>query len=613
MATKHQTREFLCQAIWDYIHTFEARGVNIDSLVKDLPLSLAELKTPNCWTDWETGMQLHERVEQLAGGYDGMDQLVIETIPVSMSRFYGYFSKSLSPEFFYHVVITIFGPRSFPMLDPRLESVGKHKLKVTLRIPEDARPAEAFFRSAASVYRELPTICGCERATVEETVSSHEAEFIVSIPEYRSLFTRLAHFFSQDNREKLLVEMMRQQAEIQENFAKLQAAHKELEITTAQLRTAQKFETVGKLIGGIAHDFNNSLTIILSCSELLSQQSLDEDSTRFVKNIKSAVLKSSQLTQHLLAYSRRQILHPKVIDINELLDQLKPMVGSAVGEGIDFSFILSSDLGRIRVDPIQFEQVVINLILNAADAMNSSGKVTVETSNVDFEHDIELSHGRLDAGSYILIAVTDSGVGMEQDQLIQAFDPFYTTKDKGTGLGLAMVQGIIEQSSGGIAVYSEKHVGSVFKIYLPRVDEPAEAWVVEEEQLNDVSGSETILVVEDEPALLDLLSTTLDNHGYQVLVARNAKEALTITQRQSVDLVVSDVILPGLSGTELVELIREREPNMPIVFMSGYTENALLHRGELSGGQSLLAKPFSTNKLLLAIRLPLDKSRAPFQ
>ncbi len=377
-----------------------------------------------------------------------------------------------------------------------------------------------------------------------------------------------------------------------------------------QLRQSQRLEAIGQLAGGVAHDFNNLLTIINSYSEML-QQSLGKDNPlqEDLKEIRDAGDRAASLTRQLLAFSRKQVLEPKILDLNIVVANLEKMLQRLIGENIEFADICQPDLGLIEADPGQIEQVIMNLAVNARDAMPTGGKLTIETANVNLGEEYANSHKGVTPGRYVMLAVTDTGVGMDEETRSKIFEPFFTTKErgKGTGLGLSTVYGIVKQTGGNIWVYSEPGRGTTFKVYLPFVEkEPQTA--ASERQPVALKGTETILVVEDEEAVRRLVCRTLERNGYTVLSASNGKDALAKFEHYDapIHLTITDVIMPQMSGRELAERLSTIKPEIRILYVSGYTDNAIVHHGVLDSDVSFLQKPFEPETLLGKVRQILD-------
>jgi PAS domain S-box-containing protein len=379
-----------------------------------------------------------------------------------------------------------------------------------------------------------------------------------------------------------------------------------------RVRQANKMEAVGQLAGGVAHDFNNMLTIIAGHGDLLAEDStLTDDQRRSIEQIRQACIRASSLTAQLLAFSRRQVMQPKVLNLNDVVANMEPMLRPLVGEHITLFTVLSPGLGHVRADPNQLEQVLINLTMNARDAMPDGGTLTVETGGCDLDED-GISRQRLDArpGRYVSLRVADTGVGMDEDTLARIFEPFFTTKPKGkgTGLGLSTVYGIIKQSGGSIGVRSRPGQGASFTIYLPRVEEPACAEITDTESPGAFEGTETVLVAEDEPGVRSLVHASLRLKGYTVLEAGNGTEALALAERHSgpIHLLLTDVIMPQMNGRELSERLKARRPGLKVLFMSGYTDDAVLRHGVVTEDLQFIQKPFTPSALAGKMRTVLD-------
>jgi len=383
-----------------------------------------------------------------------------------------------------------------------------------------------------------------------------------------------------------------------------------------QLRQSQKMEAIGSLAGGVAHDFNNLLTIIkgnsqLSLMELKAGDPLREN----IEQVEKAADRAAALTRQLLAFSRRQVLETKVLDLNTILRDLDKMLRRVIGEDIELVTLLAENLGTVKADPGQIEQVVMNLAVNARDAMLKGGKLTIETANVDLDEVYARSHVAVTPGRYVMLSVSDTGVGMPPEVKEHIFEPFFTTKEKGkgTGLGLSTVHGIVKQSGGNIWVYSEPGQGTAFKIYLPRVDElPEEAGekVVQKEL---PGGGETILVVEDEEKVRQVTVQILTKNGYTVLEASHGDEARQICEQHGgpIHLIMTDVVLPGMNGRELAECLVSSRPGAKVLYMSGYTDNAIVHHGVLDKGVNFIQKPFTIDGLTKKVRKVLGKDPKP--
>jgi PAS domain S-box-containing protein len=389
-------------------------------------------------------------------------------------------------------------------------------------------------------------------------------------------------------------------------------AEERMESLQEQLRQSQKMEAIGRLAGGIAHDFNNLLTIIKGYSQL-SLIELKEDTVlkRNITHIHTATDRAADLIRQLLAFSRRQILEMKVLDLNTILINLHNMLRRLIGEDIELVTLLAEDLGRVKTDLGWIEQAIMNLVVNARDAMPSGGKLTIETGNIDLDEAYVGGRVGVTPGRYVMLSVSDTGVGMTSEVTERLFEPFFSTKDKdkGTGLGLSTVYGIVKQSGGDIWVYSEPDKGSTFKIYLPRVDEPLEERT--EKPLDDefLRGSETILLVEDEEEVRKLAVRVLERQGYKVLAARDGEEALRICEqhRDPIHLMLTDVVMPGMNGHEVAKRLESFHPETKVLYMSGYTDNAIVLHGVLVKGVHYIQKPFTVDALTKKVREVLEK------
>jgi two-component system, cell cycle sensor histidine kinase and response regulator CckA len=374
-----------------------------------------------------------------------------------------------------------------------------------------------------------------------------------------------------------------------------------------QLRQSQKMEAVGRLAGGIAHDFNNVLTAILGYSQMLLVDLPEGDTRREdVQEIEHAANRAATLTRQLLAFSRRQVLQPQILDLNALVENLDKFLRRLIGEDIDLRVHSSPDLWLVSADSGQMEQVIMNLAVNSRDAMPTGGKLTLETANVELDAGYAQRHIAVTPGQYVMLAVSDTGTGMDEETQARIFEPFYTTKTsgKGTGLGLSTVYGIVKQSGGNIWVYSEIGRGTTFKIYLPRTTEsgtPARAVRIE---ATDLRGTETILLVEDEDPVRALAVKVLRGLGYHVLEAKMGREALDIAAGHDdvIDLLLTDVVMPEYSGSELSRKLAHSRPTLKVLYMSGYTDEAIIHHGVLAANIAYLQKPFTPHALAAKVR-----------
>jgi signal transduction histidine kinase len=395
----------------------------------------------------------------------------------------------------------------------------------------------------------------------------------------------------------------------------LDIGRKEAQATVAvldeQLRQSQKMEAIGQLAGGVAHDFNNLLGVILGYGEMAQRDLAAEHPARArVDQIVKAAERAADLTRQLLAFSRKQVLHPKLLDLNTLVANVEQMVGRLIGANIAVLVQSYASLGAVMADPGQMEQVILNLAVNARDAMPKGGTLILETDNFDVDEGYAAAHPPLQPGRYVMLAVSDTGIGMDAETQLRIFEPFFTTtpEGQGTGLGLSTVHGIVKQSGGHLWVYSEPGRGTSIKVYLPRVDDLTEGPRPDGPPTEAPRGHETILLVEDTETLKEMIRETLEYRGYEVLLAANGEDALLIARERKgpIDLLLTDVVMPSLGGADLARLFLVLRPGTRVLYMSGYTDGALLQHGILGEGLMLLEKPFSGSSVARAVREALD-------
>jgi two-component system, cell cycle sensor histidine kinase and response regulator CckA len=378
----------------------------------------------------------------------------------------------------------------------------------------------------------------------------------------------------------------------------------------ARVRQIQKMEVVGQLAGGVAHDFNNLLGVIQGYGELLMKRLAgDEVSTHRLGQMLAAASRGAALTRKLLTFSRQQPLEATPLDLNPIIAGMEPMLRRLISENIEIVTVLDGGLHRVNADPTQVEQVLMNLVVNARDAMGSGGRVTIETGNVDLDEAYAATHPDAETGAFAMLAVSDTGHGMNAETLSHVFEPFYTTKEvgKGTGLGLATVYGIVRQSGGHVAVYSEPGRGTTFKVYLPRTDQ-AEAGVAQQEGPRALNGSETVALVEDEPSLRSVIHDLLREGGYSVIVGESPEASVAAAEAHAgpIHLVLTDLVMPGMSGAQAAARVQAAHPKARVLYMSGYTSSAAGYQGGLPEGHAFLQKPFSIDVLLRKVREVLD-------
>jgi PAS domain S-box-containing protein len=396
---------------------------------------------------------------------------------------------------------------------------------------------------------------------------------------------------------------------IVQDITEAKRAQEALQFSEEQLRQAQKMKAVGQLAGGVAHDFNNLLTVINGyCAMALQKKEEVQPIRKNIEEIQKAADRAASLTNQLLAFSRKQVLQPRVLQLNDVVRGMEKMLRRLIGEDIELSTSFDSTLGNVKADPGQLEQVIMNLAINARDAMPRGGKLSISTSKAVIDQSTKFRNRTLEIGEYVMLSISDNGMGMTEEVKVHLFEPFFTTKGlgKGTGLGLATCYGIICQSGGDIRVYSELKSGTTFKIYLPLTNATLEPVVTKDLEALP-PGTESILIVEDDPSVRELAVAILRNCGYQVQESNNAFEALRLLKRiAGFDLVVTDVIMPQMSGKELYDQIKSQLPGIKVLLMSGYTDDALAHHGVLDEGFFFLEKPFSPAKIARKVREILD-------
>jgi CheY-like chemotaxis protein len=371
-------------------------------------------------------------------------------------------------------------------------------------------------------------------------------------------------------------------------------------------------ESIGKLAGGVAHDFNTLLTSILGFVELaLAEVDTGSDAAEYLGGAMESARRGAALTQHLLAFARKKMVRPEVVDINEVLQRMGGMIRRLVGENLELALSMSPGLGKVKVDIGSLEQVVMNLVVNARDAIPETGRITLETRNALLDDDYCRTHAETAPGDYVLLAVTDTGVGMTPEVQSRVFEPFFTTKPtgEGTGLGLAMCHGIVKQAGGNISVYSEAGAGSSFRVYLPRSLTGRPAAQMAAPRPSSATGHETILLVEDEHMILRVAREALTNLGYRVFTAGDGIQALDMVARMSepVHLLITDVVMPRMGGRDLATQLGKLCPGLRVLFSSGYTENAIVDHGVLDEGINFLQKPYTPMTLARRVREVLDK------
>ncbi len=397
------------------------------------------------------------------------------------------------------------------------------------------------------------------------------------------------------------------------DYTEEKKAEEEKERLQSQLLQAQKMESIGRLAGGLAHDYNNMLNVIIGHTDIAiySEEATDKLQYNLTK-IKDAAQRSAELTKQLLAFARRQTVVPKIIDINIAVNSILQMLRLLIGEDIDLLWIPAAGTNQVKIDPSQFDQIMVKLTVNARDAISGIGKITIETQRVFFDENWNFSHSYFTPGDYAVLILSDNGSGMDEETKSKIFDPFFTTKGvgKGTGLGLSTVYGIVKQNNGFVNVYSELGQGTTFKIYLPLYACLNSEKIKNESVKIPISSGETLLVVEDEEDLLEITATQLTKLGYNVLAASTPSDAIRISWEHAgdIDLLITDVVMPEMNGRELEQRISENNPNIKCLFASGYTANVITNNGVLDTDVQFIPKPYSMQQLALKVRQCIDNN-----
>ena len=409
----------------------------------------------------------------------------------------------------------------------------------------------------------------------------------------------------------LYADLLRRTAALEQEVAERKRAEETLKVRDEQLRQSAKMEAVGRLAGGVAHDFNNLLTVIIGYGDMLESRLRPGDSAReLVREMIVAGHRGAGLTRQLLAFGRKALLDPRVLDLRAVVADMERMLRRIIGEDVQLVAVADSDAGLVKADPSHIEQVILNLAVNARDAMPGGGRLTIEVRNAELDETYTRDHPEARPGPHVMLAVSDTGSGMDAATMSRIWEPFFTTKgEKGTGLGLATVYGIIKQSGGHVAVYSEVGHGTTFKIYLPRVELGAPAGRAQAGTGTMPPGSETVLLVEDEDGVRSLARRILENCGYTILEARDGPEAVRLAgeHQEKIDLLVTDAIMPRMGGREVAERVAPLHPETKVLFLSGYTDDAVVRHGILEAAVEFLQKPFSPQALAVKVRETLDK------
>jgi len=593
--------------------SFESWGVDLETVVEGLPTTLAELRDPRAFSDWDTFITIIERMESASDRDAPFDDAIAEmNLNGAAARILSGFGIAMSVEQSYRLLYTWLAPSLFPPHRVTVSRATDRQLRVHLKILPEYRGSEAFMRSALGAARGLPELLGHPVPKIEARIGPHDSELLIALPPAQSIASRIERFarLVRDSNH-VIDELARQQTEISmasdeldasydrlrqreqdlaDEVAEHERARAALRESEARLRHAEKLEAVGRLAGGIAHDFNNVMTIVQGyASDLGQRTSGDPDAAASVREINTAIRRAALLTRQLLTFSQRQLTSPRPVDVNDTVRGLSTMLSRLVGAQTELEIDLGPGPLVVRVDPTQLEQAVLNLAINARDAMTHGGALTIATEGV--------------ASGLVQIRVRDTGIGIDPDTLPKIFDPFFTTKaaGSGTGLGLANVYGIVKQGGGQIDVESRPGGGTLFVMSFPvATGEVAEATEPELLEASAETGR-TVMIIEDESALRRLFTRLLEAEGYLTLSAAGGEEATALAAAHvgTIDLFVSDVLLRGERGPEVVNRLRERYPDAQALLISGYAGATDVH--PIPSDWPFLGKPFTNEQLLAAV------------
>ncbi|MBW2065959.1 MAG: response regulator [Deltaproteobacteria bacterium] len=485
------------------------------------------------------------------------------------------------------------------------------RLALTL-LEEEIPPSICVIATDMTEFRMREKESARQKKILEERVKERTADVTAKKEELEASHKRVLEAMKASEAARKKLEALNRR--LNREIARRKKEAEEREKVQAQLIQAQKMEAIGSLAGGVAHDFNNLLTTIIGNAQLaLTEISKQDPLFEEIQEIIKAGDKAAALTHQLLAFSRKEIRQPEALNLNQTIMEMEKMLRRLIQEDIHFQTILAPNLYDIHIDPVQVDQVIMNLVVNAKDAMPDGGKLTIETCNVELETEYFQKHGvQGNAGPYVMLAVTDTGVGMDETVRLRIFEPFFTTKERGigTGLGLSTVHGIVNQNGGHIWAYSEPGHGTTMKVYLPKAKEKGDSREREHKHAEDLSGSETVLLVEDDDNVRTFAKRTLLKYGYRVLESRNGDEAIRVSRQfeGKIDLLLTDVVMPGIKGKELAERLKSSRPDLNVLYMSGYTHNVIMDHGIIPKDIDLIEKPFSPVKLGRKIREILNRS-----
>jgi signal transduction histidine kinase/ActR/RegA family two-component response regulator len=616
-------REVSVRALVPLWQAVQAKGVDPEQLVIGTGYALAHLRNPRARISWPAFFrfmsnmgELFDDDELVAAGSRTLDSPLFRALLLPGRLLFGVIDT-------YRWVFGPNGPPSqlFAAHHGRLRELAPGLLQLDMRMSPGYAPSRENYLLMRGLLMNLSCVLGAGPAEVTLQSVSDGATFQIRVRETRGALSSLRGLFAWMFAAKSAGEELRRaHLELYERYVELQReieARGRIEVERQhleeQLRQAQKMEAVGRLAGGVAHDFNNLLSIILSYSSILIDRTTPHDPMRTdLQEIQKAGQRAASLTRQLLAFSRQQVVQARVLDLNQIIRDMENMIRHLVGEDVELTIVSQPGLGKVKADPVHLEQVIMNIVVNARDAMPQGGKLTIETANVELDQSYAEDHLGVVPGPHVMLAIRDTGIGMDDTVQARMFEPFFTTKakDKGTGLGLSTVFGIVKQSAGSIWVYSEPGRGSAFKVYLPETN-ASELHAVPRPLVGSERGSETILVVDDEEQIRVVTRGILERNGYSVLDAASAAEALLVctSHQGALDLLLTDVIMPEMGGRELADRVVAMQPGIQVIFMSGYTDDVLVRDGALNAELVFLQKPIRSDTLLQKVREVLDASR----
>jgi signal transduction histidine kinase/CheY-like chemotaxis protein len=613
----------------------ERQRFDCGPLFVGLPVDEATLRSGNGSFDWDVWAEIVERLERQCGGPEALVRMgsAVNELPIphEFKKVAGLF---WSARRLYRLNSRWGVSADFRCIKSECIDLDDRHLRITMSIPSHLRGSTSAFRLTTGVLRSLPQLIDQAPAKIDAEIGTHGGTYVVELPPPATIAARLRRGVTtligvrtafeqleaqqQDivEHNRLLGEQLNEQRRVEsalrESEARWRSLAESLRKSEEQLRQSQKMEAVGRLAGGVAHDFNNLLSVVLGYSSmLLARLPPDGRDAADVKEIYDAGQRAATLTRQLLAFSRQAVLAPTVTDLNEVVTRSERMLTRLIGEDIDLHVERAVDLPPVKVDQAQMEQVIVNLVINARDAMPDGGKITIETARVELDELYVAAHPEASCGPHVMLAVSDTGVGIAPEQHALVFEPFFTTKEKGsgTGLGLSMVRGIVHQSGGSLCMYSERGIGTTMKIHLPvtgdrraeRSERPSPAAASQ--------GTETILLVEDEAPVRKVARSILGKHGYRVLEAATPDEALAVfaDHDEPIHLLLTDVVMPAMNGRDLAQRLVQARRGLKVLFMSGYAEATIAHRGVVDPGVTLLQKPFSSESLTRSVRDVLDR------